>query len=334
MDWSKGFSAEYEFVIVNKDSWEDERQIDFISGSIDRGADSDLLESATVSITESIGEEWIRIYLLAHQSGSFSRVPLFTGLTSSPERKLDGNRVSWDAACYSVLKPASDVLLERGFYAPAGSNAEIVRKLLAVSPCPVEIDGISPTLLSSIVAEDGETNLSMATKIINALGWRIRIAGDGRITLCSMGQESLAAFGNNNDDSIELDITDTYDWYSCPNVYRVIGDETGVAVARDNSQDSMLSTVNRGREIWKEETGVVLSSGETLIEYAARKLKEAQSPSRKLNYNRRYYEDITVGDVVSLNYPVHELVGEYRIISQSIELGTGCRTTEEVMKIE
>ena len=96
----------------------------------------------------------------------------------------------------------------------------------------------------------------------------------------------------------------------------------------------MLSTVNRGREIWKEETGVVLSSGETLIEYAARKLKEAQSPSRKLNYNRRYYEDITVGDVVSLNYPVHELVGEYRIISQSIELGTGCRTTEEVMKIE
>ena len=177
-----------------------------------------MLESATVSITESIGEEWIRIYLLAHQGGSFSRVPLFTGLTSSPERKLDGNRVTWDAACYSVLKPASDVLLERGFYAPAGSNAELVRKLLSVSPCPVEIDGISPTLLTSIVAEDGETNLSMATKIINAMGWRIRIAGDGRITLCGMGQESLAAFGNNNDDSIELDITDTYDWYSCPNV--------------------------------------------------------------------------------------------------------------------
>ena len=334
MDWSKGFSAAYEFVVVNKDSWEDEKQLDFISGSIDRGADSNLMESATVTVTESIGEEWIRIYLLAHQGGSFSRVPLFTGLTSCPERKLDGNRVSWESDCYSVLKPAGDVLLERGYYAPAGSGAELVRKLLSVSPCPVDIDGVSPTLLSSIIAEEGETNLSMATKIIDSIGWRIRIAGDGRITLCGMGRKSMAAFGSNNDDSIEVDITDTYDWYSCPNVYRAVGEETGVAVARDNSQDSRLSTINRGREIWMEETGVILNSGETLAQYAARKLKEAQSPARKLNYNRRFYEDITIGDVVSLNYPVHDLVGDYRILSQSIELGNGCRTSEEVMRLE
>lgn len=334
MDWSKGFSAEYELVTVDRDSWEDNTRLEFMSGSIDRVADSELMESATITVTENIGEAWLRIYLVAHQNGGFSRTPLFTGLASSPERKIDGSRVSWDCDCYSVLKPAGDVLLERGYYAPAGSGADLARQLLSVSPCPVSVEGMSPLLSSSIVAEDGETCLSMATKVINALGWRIRISGDGSVVLCEMGSESKAVFGSINDDSIELDITDTNDWYSCPNVYRVSGEEYGTAVVRDNSPDSQLSTVNRGREIWQEETGVVLNGRETLVDYAARRLRECQSPSQKLNYNRRFYEDVTVGDIIGLNYPMHDLVGNYRITSQSIELGYGCRTTEEAVRIE
>ena len=137
-------------------------------------------------------------------------------------------------------------------------------------------------------------------------------------------------------DSVELRITDSQDWYSVPNCYRVSSGDL-CAVARDDDPESELSTVARKRtrggsgEIWSGESGVALTDGESLAEYAIRKLKEAQSPARKISYTRRFQPDVTVSDLVQLHLPGHGIDGVFRISRQTIELGHGARTQEEVI---
>lgn len=133
---------------------------------------------------------------------------------------------------------------------------------------------------------------------------------------------------------MECDVTDTFNWYDTPNCFMAIHDDYGAAIARDDSPDSYLSTVSRGREVWKSETGVELSSGENIAAYAVRKLKELQNPARTIQYSRRFFEDVLLGDVVFLNYPRHNLTGKFRITSQSLSLEHGCRTKEEVESVE
>ena len=110
----------------------------------------------------------------------------------------------------------------------------------------------------------------------------------------------------------------------------VAGDVTGIA--RDEDPGSMLSIPNRGREVWKMETGCALAANETVAEYAMRKLKEAQRPRQKGSYSRRYLPDVYPGDRMILHYPVQGLDGIYYVQSQSITLGYGAKTSEQIYK--
>lgn len=336
MDWSKGFSARYILATVNPETWTDQEEFEFVDGSIDRDNSSDLKESASVTMTEKITENecWVRIYLQAQQGGSAKKVALFTGLAAFPERKLDGTRTTYDIDCYSVLKPADDIILPRGYYVPAGSGAKQIKSLFDCIPAPKYIEGTSPITTENIVAEDGETRLTMALAVLDAIGWRLKIDGDGSITICANNDKSNLVAGVTENDIIECNVTDTFDWCDTPNCFMAINDDYGAAIARDDSSDSFLSTVNRGREVWQLETNVDLSANETIADYAVRKLKELQKPFRTIQYNRRFFENIFVGDVISLNYPEHDLTGKFRIISQTLSLDHGCRTKEEVESIE
>jgi len=333
MEWAKGYTATYDLYQISPVTWADIQQLEFTGGSIDRSS-KDLLQSADIDMTEkpNDGEIWVRIYLNARQNGDAERIPLFTGLTSAPERELDGRRESYKIECYSVLKPLDDIMLQRGWYAPAGiEGAKLVSDLLK-GFAPVTYSSGSQTISESIIAEDGETKLSMAQKILNAIGWHIVIDGMGDISIEPYDTANKAMFSTLQNDIVETDITDTYDWYSCPNVFRAVA-STSTATARDDSEKSPLSTVNRGREIWAEETGVNLADNETLSQYAKRRLTELQTPSRTLSYKRRYVPELNVGDMVRISYPEVGLDGKFKITEQSIELGYACQTKEEVIEV-
>ncbi len=334
MDWSKGFSVKYFLCTVDPNTWSDKEEIDFSDGSIDFDESTDLRASASVTLSEKIGdgESWVRIYLTATQGGDGATVPLFTGLTATPERSLDGTRETYKVDCYSTLKPCEDIILPRGYYVPAGSGAAKIKELLSVSPAPVEVVGDSPGIADSIVAEDGETRLSMALQVLETIGWQMQILGDGTIRIRSKDVDPVLTMSADASDIIETAVTDTYDWYDTPNCYMAISDDYGAAVARDDG-DGFLSTVTRGREVWQCDTGVDLS-GESIAEYAVRKLKELQSPARALEYTRRFFEGVHVGDRVTVNYPGYDLVGTFRISSQSLTLGQGCKVKEKVTSDE
>lgn len=331
MDWSKGFSASYYMTLVDPVTWRDLERAEITGGTITR-TESGLRQAADVDCTDfdPDREQWVRIYLDAAQAGDVAHEALFTGLSSVPEQSIDGTRINYPLTCYSVLKPAEDVLLQRGWYAPAGINgADAAADLLSVTPAPITVEENAPALSQSIIAEDGENRLTMANKILEAINWRLRIGGDGTVTICPMPTEASGTLGLDND-VIEPKLVRRADWFACPNVFRAVSGSL-IAVARDDS-DSALSTVNRGREIWMEETDCDLNSGESLELYALRRLRELQAVAYSVQYTRRFDPRILAGDRVRLHYPAQGLTDTFMVLNQTIDLGHGAKTSEEVQR--
>ena len=331
MDWSKGYSATYYMTRVDPITWRDIGIVNLTGGSISRER-TGLMESADIDcIGYEDGEQWIRVYLDVRQGGAAAHEPLFTGLATSPDDEIDGTRVENALQCYSVLKPAEDVLLLRGWYAPRGvSGTTIIKQLLASSPAPIVVEDGAPYLTEAIIAEEGESCLSMAQKVLAAINWRIRIGGDGTISLEPQATDPVAVLDPLSNDVIEPGIKVSNDWYGCPNVFLAIEDDL-TAIARDDSVNSALSTVNRGREVWMKEDGCDLADGETIAEYANRRLKEEQQYEQTASYDRRYLPETRPGDLIRLRYPEQGLDGVYQISSQKIDLGYAAKTSEEVI---
>lgn len=335
MNWSKGFEATYYMTLVDRSTWKDTERIEVIGGSVSR-SDSNLIESADIDcISYDRGEQWVRLWLDARQDGAdASHVALFTGLATSPAVSINGIIRHNSLECYSVLKPADDVPLAKGYFVGSGANVPLLIKqeLLKDSPAPVEIDGEAPPLAQTIIAESNESKLSLATKLLTAINWRFRISGDGVIHLIPKDNTVVASFDALDNDVVEPQINVDYDWYKCPNVFQAIID--GVSyVVRDDDPNSVLSTVSRGREIWETEDNPTLNSGETATQYVKRRLKEEQTTIMKVSYNRRFYPDVTVGDCVSMNYPAQGVVGTFRISSSSFNLAYGATVSEDANKV-
>lgn len=339
MDWDKGFSAKYYISVVDRATLRDLRRIEITGGTIKR-QDSELRESADIDCVNysETGEQLIRVWLDAKQNDNSSHTPLFTGLATSPGKRINGRLVSNTLECYSILKIAQDMLLPRGWYAPKGiSGGELIKDLLSVIPSTITIAENSPGLNSAIIAESGENRLSMADKILSAmttnnLNWRLVVDGFGNIDVMPYTREPVMTFDAIQNDVLEPSLSINYDWYSCPNVYRAVLDDS-YAVARDDLESSPLSTVNRGREVWLEDSSAYLKENETLAEYAERMLKLAQQAATTVSYDRRFTPDVRVSDVVRLNYPAQGITGDYLVSSQTITLGYNARTSEEVIKL-
>ena len=337
MDWNRGFSALYELRQVDPISFQDVGSFLLIGGSISRSS-SGLMESADLTLPESTGECFLRVYLKARQGEDGARVPLFTGLSSAPQRSLNGNNITYKTACYSILKPVDDILVPRGFFVSAGvRGAEAAADLLRNGPAPISYDDTSPALTEAIVAEDKDTYLTMAQKVLDAIGWRIRIDGSGMVWIVPKAEEISCQFDDRENDSIEVRLTDTYDWYSAPNCLRVTNGKDCVEV-RDDDPASQLSTVSRQAtrggtgEIWTQESVSSLGETDTLQSYAERRLKELQGPARKISYNRRFRPDVTIGDKVRLHLPGHGIDDVFTVSSQKIQLGYGAKVSEEVTR--
>lgn len=339
MNWSKGYSVQHYATIVDVRTWKDIEKFNVESGSITRSTTDSLIESADLEIEPRSEfnfqqERWIRVYVDIRQNEGSYHGPLFTGLVCSPSKNIDGNTIKNNIQCYSVLKPAEDVLLPKGWYASTKLDAtKIIKNLLDVTPAPVSIDRVYGQLTDNIVAENNETNLSMVNKIIDLMNWRISISGDGSIIIGSKPAitEDIIRFDSIEKDSLETDVTVNYDWFGCPNVFRATYN-TLMAIAKDENAESPFSIQNRGREVWMEETDCKLGTNESLETYAKRRLKEEQSVAYNVDYKRRFHPDVNVGDIIKLDYPAQEIIGYFTVESQTINLGYSVSVSEKANK--
>lgn len=332
ISFKDGYSASYYVGFVDRNSWSDFDHMDITDGSINRNTDA-LIESADISCVnyDEEVERLVRIYMDVKQNGNIAHIPLFTGWATSPERSIKGTLVTNTLQCYSVLKPAQDILLPPGWYAPLGTDSRyLIEELLKPTGAPINFVDTPTALKEALIAEENENNLSMAELILDVIGFSMRIEGNGSIDIFEKPSvyelNIVGSFDYLDNDIFELQLSTKYDWYDCPNVFRAISEE-GYSVARDEED-----IYTRGREIWAQESNCDLKENESLSEYAVRRLAELRTVYRTVSYTRRFQPEIYPLDFVRIHYPAQGISGVYQITSQTINLGYNASTAEEVVQ--
>lgn len=343
-DWLSSMQQTFEYYIVDPGTWKDTKKLDNVkSCTISRDADTETLGSATIDITESVGECYIRIYLITNQNGVTEKHPLGTFLVQTPSSSFDGKvrDVTMDAYTplielkenppplgYSIMK---DTNIMDTAYMLVRENA---RAPVVKTPCTTK-------LYNHFISNADDTWLSFISDLINSANYEFALDELGRI-LFSPKQDtaSLQAIWTYDDDNSSIlypELSMNHDLYGIPNVVEVIytnGRDNYYARVVNDDPNSPISTVKRGREIIYRVTDPGFAGEPTnaqIEEYAERTLKELSSIEYTLSYTHAYCP-VRIGDCVRLNYKRAGITDiKAKVISQSIKCEPGCPVSEKAV---
>ena len=343
-DWLSSMQQTFEYYIVDPNTWADVKKIDNVkSCKISRDSTAETLGSATFEITESVGESYIRVYLITNQNGLEEKHPLGTFLVQTPTTSFNGKvrNVTMDAYTpllelkekqpplgYSILKEGN--IMSRAY--------QLTRENLRA---PVIETVNDTTLLYDFVADTNDTWLTFLTDLVANAKFTFYLDEMGRI-LFSPKQDtaSLQPVWTYEDDDksiLYLDLDMDHDLYGIPNVVEVVysngGDYYYAKVVNDDV-NSPISTVNRGREIIHRVTDPDLNGNPTenyVQEYAKQLLREMSSLEYTITYTHAYCP-VRLGDCVRINYKRAGLTDvKAKVISQNIKCEPGCPVTEKAV---
>ena len=91
IDWTESMSQTFEYYTVDPNTWLDVAPLRTVKTcQISRDESAETLGSASISISDSVGETYIRVYLVATQNGAKYKIALGTFLIQTPSSKFDG----------------------------------------------------------------------------------------------------------------------------------------------------------------------------------------------------------------------------------------------------
>lgn len=330
-NWKQGYTASWRVVKVNPETWADGEVLKGVeSASVDRSATDSvpLIDSGTMTVSEAMPETWCRIQM----ARDGERIDIATLLFQSVSTRVD-KASRYVANGFSVLKPADDMVLVRGTYAPKGVDGAAYAASL-LEECvmaPVQVEG-SFRLGEHVVFDIGSTYLEAAWSVLDAGGFCIQTDGTGIIHIRELPSEPALHLDRLNREVVGVSIDDEYDLSGVPNRYYAV-DGSDFAMAVNDDPNSPTSYEARGRYVDAIDTSCTRVLGETLAAYAARKLKEASVVTRKRSYTREYWPDVHPLSIVRGALPKAGLSGDMRVLSQSITCGKGV-TVNEVAGLE
>ena len=341
-DWLSSMQQTFEYYIVDPYTWTDMKRIDNVKTStISRDTDASTLGSATIDITESVGECYLRIYLITIQNGVREKYPLGTFLVQTPSFSYDGKvrNVSMDA--YTPLLELKENMPPLGYSILKGENImdyayrltrEHVRAPVVKAVCAEE-------LFNDFVASTDDTWLTFTTDLIANAKYTFDLDEMGRILFApkqdTASLQPIWTYDDSNSSILYPDLSLDHDLYGVPNVVEVIysngGDYYYSKVVNDDP-NSPISTVNRGREIVHRVTDPDVIGDPTrnqIQEYAEQLLRDLSSLEYTIKYSHGYCP-VRVGDCVRLNYKAAGLTDvKAKVISQTIKCEPGCPVTEK-----
>ena len=344
IDWSASMKQTFEYYIVDPKTWKDRTQIRSVrSSSITRDVETDTMGSATIDVDESIGECYVRIYLIAIQNGFREKVPLGTFLVQTPSSSFDGKTRTHSVDAYTPLLELKETPPPIGYSILKGANImdDAYRLVREHARAPVIPAKCSEELFYDFVAHTSDTWLSFVTDLISNAKYRFDLDEMGRILFApkqdTASMQPVWTYNDDNSSILSPEITIDRDLYGIPNVVEVIysnGSSHFYSRFVNDDPNSPTSTVNRGREIIHRETDPDMIGDPTarqIDEYAERRLKELSSLECTVTYTHGYCP-ARVGDCVRLNYTRANLPNvKGRIISQTIDCSLGCRVTERAV---
>lgn len=341
-NWLASMQQTFEYYVVNPGTWKDEKQITNIKKStIERDSESDTLGSATIDIVESLGECYIRIYLITIQNGVREKFPLGTYLVQTPSSSFNGKvrNVSMDA--YTPLIELKENRPPLGYY--VGKNENVMEYVTRLTKehlrAPVVVTENNTKLYSDFVADPNDTWISFLSALMCNARFTYELDELGRVLFAPRQEldslQPVWTFDDNNSSILYPEITMDHDLYCIPNVVEVIyskGSEYYYARVVNDDENSPTSTIRRGREIVYRETDPDLIGDPTnkqIQQYAEQLLRDASSIEYTVTYTHGYCP-VRVGDCVMINYEKAGITGvKARVISQSISCEPGVPVTEK-----
>lgn len=343
-DWHASMQQTFEYYIVDPGTWKDIRKLGNVKSSIiNRDAEAETLGSATIDVTESVGECYIRAYLITIQNGVREKHPLGTFLVQTPSSSYNGKirNVSMDA--YTPLLELKENSPPLGYSLLKNANVMENAYLLCRyhMRAPVVRTTCDTPLYNDFVANTSDTWLTFLTDLISYAKYEFALDELGRVLFApkqdTASLQPVWTYDDGNSSILYPDLEMDHDLYGIYNVVEVTYSDAytcmTVRVVNDD-ESSPTSTVNRGREITFVDTSPSLSGVPTrsqLEEYAERLLKELSTVEYTVTYTHGYC-GTRLGDCVRLNYSRAGLKDvKAKIISQSIKCEPGCPVTEKAV---
>ena len=340
-DWSSSMQQSFEYYIVNPLTWKDVKLLDNVkSCTINRDSDSETLGSASFDITESIGECYIRTYLITSQNGVKEKHPLGTFLVQTPSSSFDGTSQAVSMDAYTPLLELKENPPPIGYSLLKDTNImDMAYRLVRENArAPVVKTECKNTLFNDFVSNTDDTWLTFITDLIANAKYTFDLDEMGRI-LFSPKQDIASlqpvwTYDDGNSSILYPDITMDHDLYGIPNVVEVVyssGSNNYYSRVVNDDSNSPTSTISRGREIIYRVTDPDLIGDPTenqIQEYAEQLLRELSSIEYTISYKHGYCP-VRIGDCVRLNYSRAKMTGiKAKVISQSITCEPGCPVTE------
>ena len=331
----------FEYYIVDPSTWKDRKRVDnVISSTINRDLSAETLGSASINITESLGECYIRIYLVTIQNGVREKHPLGTFLVQTPSYGFDGKirNVTMDA--YTPLLELKENQPPLGYFIPKDANIlnMAYRLVRENTRAPVVETTSDDKLYVNFIANSDDTWISFVNDLLSNIDYSLYLDDVGRV-LFTPNQEintlqPIWTYDDSNSSILYPDLNIEHDLYGIPNVVEVVysnGGQFYYARAINDDPSSMVSVRSRGREITRRISDPALSSTpdqNEVQQYAERALRELSSIEYTVSYTHGYCP-VRIGDCVRLNYAKAGLQGvNAKVISQSIKCEPGCPVTE------
>lgn len=343
-DWTKSMQQTFEYYIVDPGTWRDVKQITTVKSSmINRDADTETLGSATIDVTDVLGECYLRVYLITIQNGIREKHPLGTYLVQTPSSSYDGKirNVSMDA--YTPLLELKENPPPIGYSIFKNSNImdnayQIVSDHVR---CPVIRSSADDKLYKDFVANTDDTWITFTRDLLTNAKKEFALDELGRILFAPIQDiktlQPVWTYDDDNSSILYSDISIDHDLYGIPNVVEVIyssGNTTFYSRVVNDDENSPISTVRRGREIIHRVINPEMSampSQEQIDLYAKDVLKALSTVQYTISYTHAYCP-VRLGDCVHLNYTRAGLTGvKAKVISQSIKCEPGCPVTEKAV---
>lgn len=343
-DWTKTMQQTFEYYIVDPGTWRDTRKINtVISSSITRDSTLETLGSASITIAESLGECYIRIYLITIQNGIREKHSLGTFLVQSPSYSFDGKIKNVTLDAYTPLLELKENPTPLGYSVLKDENIldtayRIVREQVRAPVVKPQKDEV---LNTNFVANLNDTWITFVRDLIANADHALALDDMGRIFFSpnqdTMSLQPIWTFDDSNSSILYPELSVDRDLYGIPNVVEVIysnGNEYYYGKAVNDDPSSPISTVNRGRQITHRESNPSLLGSpnqDRIQEYAENLLKEMSSLEYTVTYTHGYCP-VRIGDCVRLNYRRAGLNGiKAKVISQNIKCESGCPVTEKAV---
>lgn len=344
VDWLSSMQQTFEYYTVDPGTWKNDKKIQNVkSCTISRDSEAETLGSATFEVTDSIGESYIRVYLVTIQNGVRETHPLGTFLVQTPSSTFDGSSRGVTMDAYTPLLELKENPPPIGYSIFKDKNImENAIKLTRENVrAPIVTCTCEEVLYNDFVANTNDTWLSFISDLMANAKYEFGLDELGRILFLPVQDtaslQPVWTYTDDNSSILQASVSMDHDLFGVPNVVEVVystDKENYYARAVNDDPNSPTSTVNRGRELTYRVTNPdsLGNPTEDMIQaYAKSVLRELSSIEYTITYTHGYCP-VRLGDCIRLNYEKAGLIDiKAKVISQSIKCEAGCQVQEKAV---